>query len=366
MPAGARPFTLGSAAALVAALALAAAGCDTGAAKSTAPAPPTFTDASAVSAGIATLDSVLATPPLLGLIAMGGLMVATSTPAQPAVTAALSCASVGRAAGPAAAAFPARDARAPLGQASLIADSLYGHVFVYDTAAGGYRLAADTGGPAQGVRFLLYAVNQYARALIPLTTVGWLDLSDRSAGGSLAAQAHIQGAAAGLADYLVTLSGTQAADTAVLSGTISDGVHTFTWRDSTAHAGFETVIAATAADSAADVRLQMYAARTSFDPFDYNDTLDFAWTHGGETVRLTGHILTYCLIPDVGLAASVSGQAFASVTNGTGTTPAVTGIGGATLTASQVQAILDLENGQQRLYQGLFALLTPAALLLPP
>jgi hypothetical protein len=110
----------------------------------------------------------------------------------------------------------------------------------------------------------------------------------------------------------------------------------------------------------------MYAARTSFDPFDYNDTLDFAWTHGAETVRLTGHILTYCLIPDVGLAASVNGQPFAAVTNGTGTTPAVTGIGGAALAASQVQAILDLENGQQRLYQGLFALFTPAALLLPP
>ena len=362
---GHRPFTLTGSAALVAALALAT-GCDKGAAASAAPpSSASFPDPAAVSAGIATLDSVLATPPLLGLMAMGGLMVATSAPAQPAVTAVLSCAGVRTATDPGAAAYVASDARATPGPASLIADTLFGHVFAYDTAAGGYRLASDTGGPAQGMRFLIYAVNQYSRPLIPLTTVGWLDLSDRSAAGTLAAQAHIQGGASAPGDYLVALSGTRAADTAVLSGTISDGTRAFTWRDSTAHAGFETVIAATLADTARDLRLQMYAARTSFDPFDFNDTLDFSYAHGTETVRVTGHILTYCLLPDVGLAVSVSGQPFASVTNGTSTVPNVTGVGGQQLTAQQVQAILDLKDAQQRLYRALNALFTPAALLLP-
>lgn len=354
----------GAAVGLLALLWLPAAGCEKGA-TTALPSPSPFAGASAVSAGVATLDSVLATAPVLGLLAMGGLMQTASAAETPAGSAALACVVAARSAASPVTTTPPPAAAASDVDTTLIPDTVYGHVFVYDTAAGTYRLGSDTGGPAQGVRFLIYAVNSYDRPLVPLATVGWLDLSDRSTTGSLAALAHLQGATAGLADYLVTLSGTRAADTAVLSGAITDGAHTFTWRDSTAHAGFITAIAAALTDSAAGVQLRMYDERTSFDPFDFNDTLDFSYAHGAETVRVTGLIQTYCLLPSIVLAVSVDSQPFATVTNSNPTVPSVAAVNGGTLTSQQVQAILDLQDGQQRLYQALFALFTPVGLLLP-
>jgi len=348
---------------LIAALGLAAAGCDKGApSTSVRTPPPAFADAAAVSAAVAMLDTVVATPPMLGLQAMGGLMKTAAAPARPPGSAALACAAVGRDASPPVAPAPVAPASAV---AALIADTLYGRVFAYDTATGAYALSSGSGGPAQGVRFLVYAVNPYSLPVIPLATVGWLDLSDRSTASTLAAQAHLQGATAGLADYLVTVAGTRAADTAVLAGTIADGTHAFAWTDSTARAGFVTAIAASLADSASGVRVRMYDARTSFDPFDFNDTLDFSFAAAGDTVRLTGHIQTYCLVPSIGLSVGVGGQPFAIVTNSTTTVPNVTGVGGSALTPAQVQAVLDLLAGEERLYRALYALLVPVGLLLP-
>lgn len=315
-------------------------------------------DPDAVSAGLATLAGVFDTPAIRSVAALGGLMggAAGSPPAVPVAAPAL-CAP--RGAGGSRGAAPLS-----LGTAGLIADSLHGRVFVYDTASRTYRASPDSSGPATGVRFLLYGVDSYSQPLRPLAQVGWLDLSDQGGGVAPTLQARIVNGAADNAVYTIALTGTQAADTALLTGTVTDGSHTFTFRDSTASAGFRVTISATAVDSVGDLHLAMLATRISFDPFDFIDSLEFSLQHAGQTVGLVGEIDTYCLLPSIGLKVMANGAEFASVTNGT-TTPNVTRIDGQALTSGQVQAILDLKDAQQRLFRWLGAFFAPAKLLLP-
>jgi hypothetical protein len=357
--------------AILACCAAALAGCDRSPAA--APQPPTVGfDPAGVDSALTVVSGVLGSPAMLSLTALSSLLTATAAPpVAPAAAPTIACAPVaGRSA-------PRSDPAAPgagtlAGSvAGLIADSLLRHVVVYDTAARGYRVSADTSGPTGGLRFLLYQVSSYGLPTVPLTTDGWLDLTDQSAGSALQLRSQVSSGTAGIADYLVGLSGTQAADTAWLGGTATDGVHVLSFRDSTRRGAvggtvaLQVAVSAHVADSLDGFSVDMFAVRTSFDPFDYDDTLDFTLTRAPQTVRLVGAITTYCLVPAVGIRISVNDSAYATITNGTGTTPNVTLVGGQPAGTAASQTLLGLTTAQQRLFGWLGALFAPAKALLP-
>jgi len=321
-------------------------------------------DPAAVSAAVAVMHGVLGTPTMQSLAALSPLLkVAAAPPIATAPAAGIACAP------PAARTTPAAGPLAPQAS-SLIADSLFRRVFVWDTAANAYRAGADTSGPAGGIRFVLYGVTSYALPVVPLTSDGWLDLTDQSTAAALQLRAQVSSGSSGLADYVVGLSGTQTADTAQLSGTVTDGTRTLAFRDSTTRAGvtgtaaYQVTVTAHLSDTLAGFTADMFAARTNFDPFDYNDTLDVTFTGATETVRLAGSIITYCLQPSIGLRVSVNDSAFATITNGA-TTPNVTLSGGQSATAAEAQALLGMKDAQQQLFAWLGDLFAPARALLP-
>jgi hypothetical protein len=298
------------------------------------------------------MNGTLATPAMQSLQALAGLM----RPSAAASLTALTC-------GASPTLAPTRSGPLPASTA-LIPDSLRRRVFVYDVASGGYKASTDTSGPVNGIRYMLYSVDTLARVVTPLASTGWLDLSELG-GTADTIHARVNNGVASAADYFVTPTGTQVADTATLTGIVTDGAHTFVLHDSTAIVGFVQWITATATDSVDDLRVRMFASRTSFDPFDYTDTLDFAFVHRADTLRVRGHIQTYCLIPSTGLTVSVDGADFAAVTNGTGGLN-VARLDHVPLTPDQTQAILDMKDAQQRLFRGLGAMFAPSRLLLPP
>ena len=344
------------AAACLACGAFAFGGCD----KNPAAAPPAAGfDAAALDSDLALVNRAFAAPAIGSLAALDPLLtVAAAPPATAPAALRAACAPAERAS---AAAPPG----AALRVAGLIPDSLYRRVFAYDTAARAYRVGADTSGPAGGVRFVLYDLNAYALPALPLSPDGSLDLVDQSAGATLSLRAQITSGATAVAEYVAGLSGTQAADTARLAGTVGGGAPRLLFADTTAGAGFTVVVAAHLTDSLTGLRVDMRASRVSFDPFDYNDDLDIAFTTAAQTIRATGAIRTYCLLPSIGLTVAVDGAAYASVTNGAGTTPAVTRADGQPVPAAEAQAILDLRDTQQRLFSWLVAFVTPAKGLLP-
>ena len=203
------------------------------------------------------------------------------------------------------------------------------------------------------------------RPTAPSTNVGWLDLIDRSAGGVLAFQSRVQSGPLRNADYRIIPSGTQLTYTALLAGAATDGSHAFVFRDSTGGVLAQVTASATIDDSVDDLHLRLRATRTATDPYDNYYDLDVTFMRGPQIIRLVGTITTYCLVPAIGVAVSVNGAGFATVTN-SATAPNVTRVDREPITGAQSQAILDLIEGEQRLFGWLAAFASPARRFLPP
>lgn len=69
----------------------------------------------------------------------------------------------------------------PANPAALFPDDLLGMTFAYDVENQRYVLSDQTGAPANGVRFILYAVNlATGQVVTPLSEIGYVDLTDKS------------------------------------------------------------------------------------------------------------------------------------------------------------------------------------------
>jgi hypothetical protein len=103
---------------------------------------------------------------------------------------------------------------------SIVPDTLRGSVFRWDSAASAYYRAATTGGPDNGVRFVLYAVGDSGRIVYPLAEVGYADLLDESTETS--AMLHIivrdVAGAVTVVDYVIAITPAPNGFTAAASG----------------------------------------------------------------------------------------------------------------------------------------------------
>jgi len=314
-----------------------------------------LSDPGSASAAVAALDSALSMRLLHGFRVLAPLLSSTGGLVQ----------------------FPLRNAAAPVcaGTRPALAtpvsatrgvgtwpDSNAGRVFAYDSATQRYRVTTDTGGPVEGVRFLLYQTDS-VRPLFPLTALGWMDLSVR---GPDSLQGRIADTVT-LVDYRLATTGTQPVYSLTLTGSVSATSHVWTFRDSTYRSGGTVGVLAAVDDSAEGTSMTLTASRAVLDRFDNFYSLDFSFSHGTETVRLQGNQDTYCLLTSIGLTVTVNGGSFASVTNGaSATVPNVTRADSQPLTTAQLAAVLDLIRGQGEVFDLLTALSWPGALTLAP
>src|SRR5262245_24397512 len=76
----------------------------------------------------------------------------------------------------------------------IIPDGVLGDTYEWDTTSDVYVATARTGGPANGVRFILYAINPITQTPVePLVEVGLVDLMDESTTGTLRLHIRVQG-----------------------------------------------------------------------------------------------------------------------------------------------------------------------------
>jgi len=263
---------------------------------------------------------------------------------------------------------PLAAASAPPSVGPAIPDSVLFHVFAYDSATQSFKAAVDTGGPSNGVRFLLARVDSTGRPMFPLTTVGWLDVTDHSpAGGPDSLGGVLVGQGAPLLDYFMAPSGTSSAYGERIGGTFTGGGATFLFRDSTSRVGTQVAVTAILDDSTHRLRATLTATRTATDRYDWFYKLDFALRFGSDSIRLTGASDVYCLLPSIGVTVLVHDSTFANVTNGaTPALPTITRADGQTATAAQTAAVLDLIRLQGELFNWMETFSLPGSLLLGP
>ena len=113
----------------------------------------------------------------------------------------------------------------------IFPSNFLGTTFEWDDVLGRYAMTERTGAPANGVRFILYAVDPFSgEPVMPLSETGWLDLTDE--GSASATQLRVFANTGGVdrLDYTVSASyallGDNVEATATGAGFISDGTRT--------------------------------------------------------------------------------------------------------------------------------------------
>lgn len=206
-------------------------------------------------------------------------------------------------------------------QGPVINDTLYGSIYTYDTTFHAYVRSAVIGGPTNGIRFILYAINPLTGALAsPLTPVGRTDLLDESVG--LTAQLHIivagNGGTPSYLDYTAALTFSQTSLVATLNGTLTNALTAGANKTLTfsVNANFTTttitVHGAYALNNPA-VTITLDAADKQVTTTD-SAALNFGFTRQGEAITFTGQLVTTGnLVDTVDAAIKVNGQPYASV-----------------------------------------------------
>jgi len=230
--------------------------------------------------------------------------------------------------------------------AALFPPDALGKTFVWDTTSKGYVASNDPGAPANGVRFVVYAVSGGLLGLagpsLPLTPLGYVDLTDRSAGGNAVMGTTLVGTEGGTsttyADYTVGGPAGTIASTLALAGFVSDGLNRLDLTSALTSTLSAFTTHTTADVAAQDVHLVETTALTGTGTAELS--LDLSLTSGGETLRAAGSIVADTAARTAGgsFAVTVNGRPFATVTLGQhGFT--YTGAPGVTLTAADEQAL---------------------------
>jgi hypothetical protein len=206
-------------------------------------------------------------------------------------------------------------------QGPVINDTLYGSIYTYDTTFHAYVRSALPGGPTNGVRFILYAINPLTGALAsPLTPIGQTDLLDESVGAS--AQLHVivtgNGGTPTYLDYTAALTFSQTSLVTTLSGSLTNALagganKTLSF---SVHANFTiTTISVTGTYTLNNpaVTITLNASDRQVVTTD-SVTLSFGFTRQGEAISFSGQLVTTGGVVDtVDAAIHVNGQPYASV-----------------------------------------------------
>ena len=211
--------------------------------------------------------------------------------------------------------------------ASVIPPTQLGKTYVWDVTTHAY--VAQSGGPTNGVRVILYAVNSSDQVIEPTTAVGYVDLLDESTSSTNTLHVLVYGGTptsqgTKYADYRVsgTVTGSPAtAFNASATGSVTDGTHTLTFNASFAATQLNTTTPNVQIDvtwsldnPAVSVTLSETVAAS--DANHLTLTIHFTETYAGETVGVDGTLAVVVSPQSVtaNLTVKVNGQTFATIT----------------------------------------------------
>lgn len=213
----------------------------------------------------------------------------------------------------------------------IINDALYGIAYEWDEIELEYVLSATETGPANGVRFLLYAINPFSgNPSTPLTVVGYVDLMDESASETSLALRIVVASSADVVhvDYTVTIDATTVEFNATTSGFVSNGLVGAAMRRLDFDVAFSLVDDGTSVNATADAGFSLNNAAVTIEVHDevgfevtaLTFSRDFRLQRSGEELAVVGDVAINTQTSAVTGQASVlvNGVVFVSIMfNGT-------------------------------------------------
>jgi len=218
---------------------------------------------------------------------------------------------------------------------AAISGEFLGKTFVY--SGGSYAVSTQTGAPANGVRFLLYAVDPVTLLPAePLNQTGYVDLIDQSSGTTRVAEVIVVSGTTTYLDYRVSATSTASSGRVTVLGLITDGSTeaTFNLRATlTLDAGLTLTYSLGVPERDLSINLSMTASGIAPDPNTIDVTLEMRGQNGW--VRLTGQFI----VNGSTLNVAINGRPFATITATQGAEPVITGAEGQPLAPEELDAL---------------------------
>ena len=254
-------------------------------------------------------------------------------------------------------------ARAPTLTLALFKQNTLGKTFQWDTASGGHYRITDSslaGAPSQGIRFTLYQVDTATnRPRLPLTTTGYVDLTDVSNVQSNGIHLLLRVGQQTAADYTVTEVKTTSSMSLAATGYVQDVVtsgpsvtfnlsHTLTLADSSLSTNYQ------ASASGATVTMQTsYVGSAGTE----SESLDWVLQKNG-SIEVAG-----LNTPDsTNFQFKLNGTSFATVRQVGNSQETITGPGGRPLTAGEILSLVTILEQFAEVYRNLSVVFLPTLL----
>ena len=254
---------------------------------------------------------------------------------------------------------------AELNSGPIIPDAVYGTTYEWDVNTDAYVATSRTGAPANGVRFILYAVSSITLTPVePLVEVGLVDLMDESTLGSLRLHIRVQGVGGTptYLDYTAVVVSNATSLTATVNGSLSNGLGGAALKTLTFNAAFQVnqsgVITLNGSydlnnpSVSVDVYVRLTATQSGFTV-----SVDFRFARPGEVVRLTTAITVTGLEEVTGtITVTVNDRIYARAS---GDNPVWVRHDGSQLDAAELVALAGLFDAAARFFLFSTELFTP-------
>ena len=221
-----------------------------------------------------------------------------------------------------------------LSTAAIPAEYL-GVTFTYDVETDQYVPSELTGAPANGVRFIVYAVNAISgQPIEPLVEVGYADIVTTESATAASVQIELVSAGVTYLDYTVGINGNTSGATLTVTGFVSNG-------DDRVNFDLDTHITQTSVGVDYTLTVPTRGGfRIDFEgestEGSVTSTLEARGPHGTVTISgsQTGTTATF----DV----EVNGELFATITTTGSEPPVIAGADGQPLTDAELQALAEV------------------------
>lgn len=335
-------------------------------------APPSFSDPAAFNTELANVEEAFNTQLFSGFAALGVEMGPVASPAADLLRATLPNRALDQNRPRSVAA--ARTLRAMIPQFSgprrgpLISDLLYGTSYVWDVVTDQYVEETVPSGPANGVRFYVYAVDPFTDLPAePLVEVGYADLMDESASPTaLALHVRVTSSASVVhLDYTVTVTAGTSSFAATSVGYVRNALSGAALRRLDFSIAFTAIETATTADLSGDATFTLNGSSTSLeihDDVNFNFTADtvtfsrdFRFRRAGEVVRVLGTLTIGATTITGQVSVTINDRPFVQVTfvNNQGTRSR-------TLTAEEEQLVVRALDATDTIWTAIEGFFIPA------
>lgn len=207
----------------------------------------------------------------------------------------------------------------------------------YEYSGGSYVPTDRTGAPANGVRFLIYAVNPVTfEPVEPLQEVGYVQLTDESGSSTQAARVVVVSGETTYLDYTVASSATMSGGQITVAGYVTDGTirANINLRSTVTQSAGLTLLY-TLDVPQRDVSINLTIGMTGFDQESATINIDLGMSGPNGSVSMSGQLTQ----TGGTLTVRVNGDQFATIASTGGSEPTITGADGQPLTDGDVEAL---------------------------